>query len=70
MIHMYSIDTKERTHVEGEMSAVVVHATRVHETERIPDRLAGEHLFASHRTQTAIGHGCGDDGSRLTRHFY
>ena len=77
---LHSFDTKrQRTcrcyivrsaHIEGELSAVVVHAARVHETERIPDGLAREHLFASHRTQTAIGHGCSDDGGRLTRHFH
>ena len=56
-------------YIEGKLSGVVVHSTRVHQRECVAYSLARQHLFACHWTHPTVGHRRSDDARRLARHF-
>lgn len=57
------------THMEGELSREVIHATGVHETKRVAHRLRAQHTLACDWAEAAVGQrGCHDAGA-LAGHF-
>ena len=57
------------THVEGELAREVVHATGVHEAQRVPDGLGAQHTLARDWTEAAVGQRGRHDTGALTGHL-
>ncbi len=52
-------------YLEGKLTGVIVHAAGMHQRQRVSYSLPSQDFFPSHRTNTSVGEGCGDDRSRL-----
>src|SRR4029434_8299102 len=57
------------THVEGELSREVVHATGVHETQGVPHSFGVQHTLACDWTEAAVGQRGSHDTGALARHL-
>lgn len=57
------------TYVESKLSGEVVHATGMHQAQRVPHRLGAQHALVGDRADAAVGQrGCHDAGA-LTGHL-
>ena len=57
-------------HLECELAAVVVHAAAVHQTEHVPDHVAGQDPGAGGGAHPAIGQTRPQQGQSLTRDLH
>jgi hypothetical protein len=58
------------SHLESELSGVVVHAATEHEGEHVPDAIPVEDLFSGRRTEAAVGQRRAHHRQRVRVHLH